>query len=118
MEPTLVLPQELVTLITTGVGLFLTWLVVEGFKGLSEAIGIDLSSLAKVIAAIVSTGIVGTLIGVLNALLGAVPVEYVPLVQAILTLIITVFGAMGIQRRAHRASLESRATNVAIASKK
>lgn len=92
------LPQELVVLITAFVGGGVTWLVVEGFKGFSEAIGKDLSTFAKVAAGIVSASVVTAIVALANAALSFVPVEYQPLAAQVLSLIVMVFGAMGIQR--------------------
>jgi hypothetical protein len=95
----MVLPNELVVLITAFVGGAITWLVVEGFKGFSEALGKDLSTFAKVAAGIISASAVTAIIALANAALGFVPVEYQPLAAQILSLIVMVFGAMGIQRK-------------------
>lgn len=96
------LPNELIVLITAAVGGGVTWLVVEGFKGLSEALGKDLSTFAKVAAGIIAAASVGTIIALANAALGFVPVEYQPLAAQILGLIVMVFGAMGIQRQTNK----------------
>jgi len=94
------LPNELVVLITAVVGAYITWLVVEGFKGLGEAVGKDLSTFAKVAAGIVSASAITAIIALANAALGFVPVEYQPIVAQVLSLIVMVVGAMGVQRRA------------------
>ena len=93
------LPNELVVLITAVIGAGVTWLVVEGFKGLSEAMGVDLSTFAKVAAGIISAAAVGAIIALANAALSFVPVDYQPIVAQILSLIVMVVGAMGVQRR-------------------
>lgn len=96
------LPNELIVLITAFVGGAVTWLVVEGFKGLSEALGKDLSTFAKVAAGIISASAVGTIIALTNAALGFIPVEYQPIAAQVLSLIVMVFGAMGIQRQTNK----------------
>lgn len=93
------LPHELVVLITAFVGGGITWLVVEGFKGISEALGKDLSTFAKVAAGIVSAAAVSSVVALANAALGFVPAEYQQITAQILGLIVMVFGAMGIQRQ-------------------
>jgi len=93
------LPPELQNLLVFALTAGVTWLVVEGFKGLGEAFGKDFSNVAKVIAAVVSAGVVSTVTGVLNALLALVPAESAPLVQQALILIVLLFSAFGIQRR-------------------
>ena len=92
------LPNELVVLITAFVGGGITWLVVEGFKGFGEATGKDLSNFAKVAAGIVSASAVTMIIALANSALGFIPPEYQPLAAQVLSLIVMVFGAMGIQR--------------------
>ena len=93
------LPPELLNLIVFALTAGTTWLVVEGFKGLGEAFGRDFSKVAKVLAAIVSAGVVSTVTGVINALLGFVPAEYALIVNQVLTLLVLLFSAFGIQRR-------------------
>lgn len=99
----LTVPAELIALITIALGGAVTWLVVEGFKGISEAFGKDLSTVAKVIAAIVSTGVVGIVVGIINVLAGLVPEAYVPVVQTFLSLLVSLFAAFGLARRAKQA---------------
>jgi len=93
------LPNELVVLLTGLLGAGVTWLVVEGFKGLSEALKVDLSKFATIAAAIVSASVVGTVVALLNAALSFVPVEYQPIVGQVLALLVMIFSAFGIQRR-------------------
>lgn len=93
------LPPELLNLLVFAITAGVTWLVVEGFKGLGEAFDKDFSNIAKIIAAIVSAGVVSTVTGVLNALLALVPAESAPLVQQGLLLVVMLFSAFGIQRR-------------------
>lgn len=93
------LPVELLDLLVFALTAGTTWLVVEGFKGLGEAFNKDFSNVAKIIAAIVSAGVVSTVTGVLNALLGLVPAESAPFVQQVLILLVLLFSAFGIQRR-------------------
>ena len=102
---TLTIPPELIALITVALGGFITWLVVEGVKGLSEAFGKDLSKVGKVLAAVISTGVVGIVVGVINALSALVPPEYVPTAQAALTFLVSLFAAFGYARRAKLAKL-------------
>ena len=94
------LPAELVTILTALIGAGVTWLVVEGFKMLGEAVGKDFSALATTIAAIISASVVSAVLGVLNVLLGQIPAEYAEVARAILGLLVVLFGAFGIHRRA------------------
>jgi hypothetical protein len=98
------LPSELVLLIGVTVTGFVSWLVVEGFKGLSEAFGKDLSAFAKVVAGIISVSAVSTIVGIFNAALALIPPEYQPITGQVLALIVSLFAAMGVQRRAKIAS--------------
>jgi hypothetical protein len=93
------LPNELVVLITALIGGWITWIVVEGVKGFGEAIDKDLSVFAKVAAGIVSASAVTAIVALANAALGFVPVDYQPIAAQVLSLIVMVVGAMGIQRR-------------------
>ena len=98
------IPKELVELLSYVVVAGVTWLVVAGFKGLGEAFGKDFSSVSKVIAAIVSAAAVSAVIGVSEALVGMIPVEYAPVVNQFLALLVVAFSAMGIQREARKGS--------------
>jgi hypothetical protein len=93
------LPNELVLLIGVTVTGFVSWLVVEGFKGLGEAFGHDFSNFSKIVAGIISAGMVSTIVGVTNAALALVPLEYQPIAAQVLALLVALFSAMGIQRR-------------------
>jgi uncharacterized membrane protein YiaA len=93
------LPNELVLLIGVTVTGFVSWLVVEGFKGIGEAFGHDFSAFSKVVAGIVSVSAVSAIVGVFNAALVLVPVEYQSITAQVLALIVSLFAAMGIQRR-------------------
>lgn len=93
------LPPELVEYLSLVLTAAVTWLVVEGFKGLGEAFDKDFSNTAKILAAIVSAGVVSTVTGVLNALIALVPAEYAPLVSQVLLLLVSLFAAFGIQRQ-------------------
>lgn len=93
------IPQELLNLVVYVVTVGVTWLVVEGFKGLGEAFGKDFSNPAKVFAAIISAGVVSIVTGVLDAGLGFIPAEYIPLAQQFLGLLVLLFSAFGYQRR-------------------
>ena len=93
------LPVELVGMLTTLLVAGVTWLVVAGVKGLGEAFGKDFSASAKVIAAIVSAGVVSTVFGLIDLGLASVPVDYQPVVNGVLGLIVTLMTAMGIQRQ-------------------
>jgi uncharacterized membrane protein len=97
------LPNELVLLIGVTLTGFVSWLCVEGIKGISEAFGKDLSSFAKIVAGIVSTAVVGSVIGIINAALALVPAEYQSIAQQILALLVAVFSAYGVQRQAKKA---------------
>lgn len=98
------IPKELVELLSYVVVAGVTWLVVAGFKGLGEAFGKDFSSVSKVIAAIVSAAAVSAVIGVSEALVGMIPVEYAPVVNQFLALLVVAFSAMGIQRESRKGS--------------
>jgi hypothetical protein len=94
------LPQELVIALTGFLTLFVTNLVVEGFKSLSDVFHWDLSKVATIFAAAISTAVVGIAIGLINLLLGFVPPAWYPVVQAFLLFLVGTLGAMGVHRRA------------------
>ena len=93
------LPQELVGLLTTLIVAGVTWLVVAGFKGLGEAFGKDFSSAAKVVAAVVSASVVSTVFGLVDLGLSAIPADYLTVVNGVLSVIVALLSAMGIQRQ-------------------
>lgn len=103
---TLTLPQELVALLTTLLTGGVTWLVVAGFKGLGKAFNKDFSTSAKIVAGIVSTGVVGTLFGLVDAGLAAIPANYVPVVQGVFGLIVAYLSAVGIQYQSKKKELQ------------
>lgn len=84
------LPIELQAVITAA----LVFLVTEGLKVVAEWIGQDLQGVGAVIAAALSTAV----IAFLNGLLGAVPLEYAPAVQAALAVLVALLSAFGIHR--------------------
>ena len=93
------LPLELVQLLTGLVGAGVTWLVVAGLKGLGEAFGKDFSNAAKVTAAVISAGVISTLLGLIDLGLSSIPANFLPVVQQVLGLLVTLLAAMGIQRQ-------------------
>ncbi len=97
------LPVELVGLITVLLVAGVTWLVVAGFKGLGEAFDKDFSTTAKVVASIVSAGVVSVVFGLINVGLAAIPPNYLPVVEGALGFLVTLLAAMGIQRQSKKA---------------
>lgn len=97
------LPPELLQILTLALTAGVSWLVVEGFKGLGEAFGKDFSVFAKIVAAIISTAAVSAVTGVLNASLALIPEQYAPLANQVLLLLVGLFSAFGIQRRSKKA---------------
>jgi len=93
------LPVELIGLITAAIGAGVTWLVVAGVKGLGEAFDKDFSNAAKVLAAVISAGVVSIAFGIIDLGLSAVPVDFQPIAQSALSLLVLLFSAFGIQRQ-------------------
>lgn len=94
-----VLPPELVQVLTVFLVAGVTWLVVAGVKGLGEAFGRDFSKAATVVAATVSVGVVAIALGVIDALLGFIPAEAAPIVNQVFALVVILFAAFGVQRQ-------------------
>jgi len=103
------LPAELVAVLSMALVAVVTKFVVDGVKGLAEALSkvlkrpVELSKVATIIAAAASAFAVSVVIGLVNFTLGFVPPEYAPIVQAVFTVLIGMFGAMGIHRRDKKA---------------
>jgi len=93
------LPVELVTALSVFLVGFVTTFVVDGFKSLSEALKIDLSKVAVIVAAALSTFVVSVVIGLINLSLSFIPPEVYPIVQAVFVVLIGMFSAMGLHRR-------------------
>lgn len=88
------LDPQLQALIIAG----LTWLVTEGLKSLSGALGIDLSGAkTAVVAALVALVLAGV-----NGLLGLIPAQYHQVAQVIMTLLVAILGAFGIHNQAKK----------------
>ncbi len=94
------LPAELLNLIVLGVTAAVTWLVVEGFKGLGGAFGKDFSVAAKLFAVVISAGAVSIVTGVISVALSFVPAEYAQVAQGFLGFLVLLFSAFGVQRQA------------------
>lgn len=92
------LPVELVTAVSLAVTAWLTKLIVDGVKALSESLGWDLSRVGTIIAAAVSAAVVSILIGLANFGLSFVPPEWWPVAQSIFLTLVGMFGAMGVHR--------------------
>ena len=105
------LPPELVTPIQVALTLAITNLVMEGFKDLAAALGkllkreVNLSPAAKIFAVALSGCAVSIVVGLINLGLGAIPPLYYPVVQAVLAILVSIFGAMGLRRRQRRTEL-------------
>lgn len=96
------LPIELVTILTTLIGGYVTFLIVEGIKAIVEGLGGNMDGvfgkIAKIVSAAIAGATVAVVIGVANALLGLVPPALVPIVGAILNWLIVVLSANGVYR--------------------
>jgi hypothetical protein len=87
MENLIELPEELKALLFLGA----TVLVTQGLKWLSDLIGKDLSGHGAELAAAL---VAGVLVAV-NAVLSAVPAEFVPVANAVLQFVVVLLGAFG-----------------------
>jgi len=93
------IPAQLLNLILGLIATGTTWLVVAGIKGIGEAFGRDLSNTAKVVSAVVATGMVGIITNLLNLAALAIPLQYVDVVQSGLSFLVVLFSAIGVQRQ-------------------
>jgi hypothetical protein len=84
----LVLPDALTGLIALGIG----FLVTQGMKAISQKFGGDLSGYAAMITA----GLVTSIVAFGNSLLSLVPAAYTEPVSIVLTLIVSLFGVFGL----------------------
>jgi hypothetical protein len=84
----LVLPDALTGLIALGIG----FLVTQGMKAISQKFGSDLSGYAAMITA----GLVTSVVAFGNSLLSLVPAAYTEPVSIVLTLIVSLFGVFGL----------------------
>lgn len=82
------LPEEIKIAIAAGLG----FLVTQGFKTLGEKIGVDLSGNAAQVTALLCTLIVY----LLQTALDLVPAEYRGIVGAVLGVLVAVMGAYGL----------------------
>jgi hypothetical protein len=89
------LPNELKVL----VGLFVTFLVVEGEKVLGKALGFDLTGKFAMVAAALTTLVVVFT----DSLLALIPAQYESIANLILQMIIAMVAAYGLHRTAQRA---------------
>jgi len=96
------LPVELVGLITVLISGWVTWVVVAGFKGLGEALGKDFSKPTKIVTAIIVSGVTVVVFGLIDFGLTSVPVDYQPIVNNVLSLLVVWLTAAGIQRQSKK----------------
>lgn len=82
--------KDMQTLIAAAIG----YLVTEGLKSLSALLGRDLSGSS----AAISAALVTAFVLFAEAMLSAVPDSYQPIVRALMSLLVAVFGAFGIHR--------------------
>ncbi|HET8669714.1 MAG TPA: hypothetical protein VFM05_03530 [Candidatus Saccharimonadales bacterium] len=100
------LPAELVTVLSLFLVGVVTTLVTDGCKSLAEALSkifkrpVNLSKFQTIITAAASAFVVSVVIGLINLSLSFVPPEFYQIVQAVFVVLIGMFGAMGLHRRA------------------
>ena len=87
MQAIIELPNELKALL----GIILTMIVTEILKWLGGKLNVDLSGYA----AQVTASLVGAVLVLINAVFSNVPVEFAPIVQSLLGLVVVVLGSFG-----------------------
>lgn len=88
-----VIPDELKILLAMGI----TYVVTQALKFLSEKVGLDLSGYTAQVAA----ALVASVLVVINAAVSNVPVEFLPVVNQLLALLVVVLGATGLYKKLH-----------------
>jgi hypothetical protein len=88
-----VIPDELKILLAMGI----TYVVTQALKFLSEKVGEDLSGYTAQVAA----ALVASVLVVINAAVSNVPVEFLPVVNQLLALLVVVLGATGLYKKLH-----------------
>lgn len=101
------LSAELIAVIQLAVVGGVTWIVVEGVKGVVEAFGGNMNTkigkFANALAAVIAASAVATIIGVINLALAQIPPEFIPVVREVLALLTGALTAMGFARRVREA---------------
>jgi uncharacterized membrane protein len=80
--------------VETVILLVVTFLVTAGIKSFSAQFGIDISGQASVITA----AIVAATMGLIRAYAGQIPAEYLPVIEQIAGVLITLLGAAGLHK--------------------
>lgn len=75
--------------------ILVSFLVTAGIKSISDLAGADLSGYGAAITATAVAVVIGV---VKTAIMPQVPVEYLPMVEQIAGMIVTILGAMGVHR--------------------
>ena len=88
-----VIPDELKILLAMGI----TYVVTQALKFLSEKVGLDLSGYTAQVAA----ALVASVLVVINAIVSNVPVEFLPVINQLLALLVVVLGATGLYKKLH-----------------
>ena len=96
------LPIELVGLLTALVGGGVTYLVVNGIKGVGEWFGKDLTPFAVKFAALASASAVALSLDLINFGIESVPAEYMPVVTGAFSFLVVLLGAVGVHRNSKK----------------
>lgn len=96
------IPIELLNLVLGLIASGATWLVVAGIKGVVDVFGWKMPKWSKTVAAVISAGVVGVTVNLIDLAVIAVPASAVPAVQSGLGFLVILLAAMGIQRQSKK----------------
>jgi hypothetical protein len=80
------------------IGLLVVFIVTEGLKSLSALLHMELTGFGSAIAA----SLTGLVVAIVMGYVGTLPAQYVPVIQSVAVVLLTILGSFGIHRTSVR----------------